>query len=209
MNSDSASTMNNRFRGFLPVVVDVETGGFNHKKDALLEVGAVIIGMDETGELFPDETLFYRIEPFPGANIEESALEFTGIDPFHPFRMAELEEEALPEFFSAVRAAKKAVHCSRAVLVGHNAAFDHNFLFSAADRCNIKRNPFHPFSMFDTVSLAALAYGQTVLAKSCIEAGIEFDNDKAHSAKYDAVKTAELFCDIMNRWKYMSENSPG
>ncbi|MBV1915666.1 MAG: ribonuclease T [Pseudomonadales bacterium] len=209
MSSDNPIPINDRFRGFLPVVVDVETGGFNHKRDALLEVGAVIIAMNSKGELYPDKTLFYRIEPFPGANIEESALEFTGIDPFHPFRMAEIEEDALPELFTEIRQAKKFNNCSRAVLVGHNAAFDHNFLFAAADRCNIKRNPFHPFSMFDTVSLAALAYGQTVLAKSCIEAGIEFDNDKAHSAKYDAVKTAELFCDIMNRWKYMSENSSG
>ncbi|HAV68246.1 MAG TPA: ribonuclease T, partial [Alcanivorax sp.] len=35
-----------RFRGFLPVVVDVETGGFDARNDALLEIAAVLLDMD-------------------------------------------------------------------------------------------------------------------------------------------------------------------
>jgi ribonuclease T len=32
-------------------------------------------------------------------------------------------------------------------------------------------------------------------------AGIDFDNDEAHSARYDALKTAELYCQIVNTWQ--------
>ena len=192
-----------RFRGYLPVVVDVETGGFNSATDALLEIAAVTIGMDEEGLLFPEHSYFFRIEPFAGANIEQAALDFTGIKLDHPLRMAVSEEHALGEIFKGLRKSLKANGCKRAVLVGHNAHFDLGFLNAAVARCAIKRNPFHPFSCFDTATLAGLAYGQTVLAKACESAGIAFDNREAHSARYDTEKTAELFCGIVNSWKQM------
>ena len=100
-----------------------------------------------------------------------------------------------------VRKAQKAAGCARAVVVAHNAAFDHGFLNAAIERHNIKRTPFHPFVSFDTTSLAGLALGQTVLAKACRTAGIEFDNSQAHSALYDTERTAELFCYIVNKWQ--------
>lgn len=190
-----------RFRGFLPVVVDVETGGFIAGTDAILEVAASIVRMDEDGLLRVHRTLNYNVAPFPGANIEQSALDFTGIDPYHPFREALPEDEALGEMFRAVRKEIREQNCNRAILVGHNAHFDAGFINAAVERCSIKRNPFHPFSHFDTATLSGLAYGQTVLAKACAEAGIEFNNSEAHSAAYDAERTAELFCDIVNRWK--------
>ncbi|GAA6166388.1 ribonuclease T [Sessilibacter corallicola] len=195
-------TLKNRFRGFLPVVVDVETGGFNSAKDALLEIAAVPIRMDEeTGLLAPGETAQFYIEPFDGANIEQSALDFTGIDLDDPNRLSEPESMAIPELFKVVRKAVKESECTRAVIVGHNAHFDLGFVNAAADRNDIKRNPFHPFSCFDTATLAGLAFGQTVLAKACQTAGIDFCNRSAHSAAYDAEKTAELFCIIVNRWQ--------
>lgn len=192
-----------RFRGYLPVVVDVETGGFNSATDALLEIAATTIAMDESGFLYPDHTHFFRIEPFEGANIEQAALEFTGIKLDHPLRMAVSEEHALGEIFKGLRKSIKSAGCKRAILVGHNSSFDLGFLNAAVARCGIKRNPFHPFSSFDTATLAGLAYGQTVLAKACQAAGIEFDGKEAHSARYDTEKTAELFCGIVNRWKEM------
>lgn len=195
--------MARRFRGYLPVVVDVETGGFNSATDALLEIAATTVGMDEKGFLFPEHTYFFRIEPFEGANIEPAALEFTGIKLDHPLRMAVQEEAALTEIFRGIRKALKANGCKRAILVGHNSSFDLGFLNAAVARTGIKRNPFHPFSSFDTATLAGLAYGQTVLAKACKAAGMEFDNREAHSARYDTEKTAELFCGIVNRWKEM------
>lgn len=191
----------NRFRGFLPVVVDVETGGFNAQTDALLEIAAVVIEMDNDGIVHPGKSVHHHIEPFAGANIEKSALEFTGIDPYHPFRNAVSENHALSEMFKPVRQAIKDNNCSRAILVGHNAFFDHDFLKAAVERCGLKRNPFHPFSCFDTATLAGLAVGQTVLAKACEAAAIDFDQREAHSALYDTKKTAELFCYIVNRWK--------
>jgi len=192
-----------RFRGYLPVVVDVETGGFNCATDALLEIAATTIGMDEGGFLYPEHTQFFRVEPFAGANIEQAALDFTGIKLDHPLRMAVTEEHALTEIFRGLRKSLKANSCKRAILVGHNSSFDLGFLNAAVTRTGIKRNPFHPFSSFDTATLAGLAYGQTVLAKACQAAGIDFDGKEAHSARYDTEKTAELFCGIVNRWKEM------
>jgi ribonuclease T len=195
--------MADRFRGFLPVVVDVETAGFNPRTDALLEIAAVTLTMDENGYLMIDQSYDANVIPFAGANLEKSALEFTGINPDDPARNAIAEQLALEQIFKPIRKSIKSHGCKRAVLVGHNAAFDHSFVSQAAERNNIKRNPFHPFSTFDTVSLAGLAYGQTVLAKACDLAGIDFDGKQAHSALYDTVKTAELFCTIVNQWKDM------
>lgn len=192
--------MGQRFRGFLPVVVDVETGGFNPKRDALLEVAAVVLNMDVNGMLAPGDTIHAHVEPFPGANIEPSALEFTGIDPYHPFRFAVSEKDALEKVFVPVRRAIKQNHCTRAVLVGHNPFFDLSFVKAAADRCKIKRNPFHPFTTFDTATLGGLAFGQTVLARAVQAAGFPWNESEAHSARYDTERTAELFCAVVNRW---------
>ncbi len=193
--------ISSRFRGFLPIVVDVETGGFNCETDALLEIAAVTLEMDDDGILYPDETFHCPLIPFAGANIEQAALDITGIDPEDPNRMAIEEELGLKDFFQPLRAAVKEAHCKRAVMVAHNAHFDLGFVNAAVERNNIKRNPFHPFSCFDTATLAGLAFGQTVLAKACSVAGIDFNSRHAHSACYDAEKTAELFCLIVNRWR--------
>ena len=201
------SSMSNRFRGYLPVVLDVETGGFNPSTDALLESAIAIIQMNDSGFLELGETLSFNIKPFQGANIEDAALQFTGIDPKHPFRYAVDEKEALEKMFSKVRKEIKRTGCHRAIVVAHNASFDHSFLCQAAERSEIKRNPFHPFSTFDTATLAGLAYGQTVLARACEAAGISFNNDEAHSAAYDCNKTAELFCQIVNKWEKLSHEA--
>lgn len=188
----------NRFRGFLPVVVDVETGGFNKETDALLEIAAVIIEMDESGTLYKGQSINAYVTPFEGSNIDPKALEVTGIDLDHPLRQAVDENAALGKIFSPIRKRIKETGCTRAILVGHNAHFDLGFVHAAAERAGIKRNPFHPFSCFDTVSLSALAYGQTVLARAIKAAGIEWQSEQAHSALYDTEKTADLFCTIFN-----------
>ena len=193
-------TVAQRFRGFLPVVVDVETGGFNCATDALLEIAAVILDVDETGKWVCAETISCHVEAFPGANIEPAALEFNGIIPDHPLRFAKPERDALKHIFDPVRRAIKEVGCTRAVLVGHNAHFDLGFVNAAATRTNVKRNPFHPFSCFDTATLAGLAYGQTVLARAAVASGLQWDERDAHSAIYDAEMTAALFCKIVNLW---------
>ena len=201
LHENSDTFMAKRFRGFLPVVIDVETGGFDCQKNALLEVAAVILEMDSQGMLQIKESLSKNIDPFPGATIEDSALEFTGIDIYDPERMPEEEGQALREIFQPIRREVSITGCTRAIMVAHNAHFDLGFVNAAVNRTNIKRNPFHPFSCFDTSSLAGLAFGQTVLAKACDAAQIEFNNRDAHSALYDTIKTAELFCTIVNRWK--------
>ncbi len=195
--------MASRFRGFYPVVIDVETAGFNAATDALLEIAAVTLTMDPDGHLIVDSSKTYNVQPFDGANLEPSALEFTGIDPYNPLREAVSELDALQGIFKMVRRGVKDHGCNRAVVVAHNAHFDHGFLKAATERTEMKRDPFHPFSCFDTATLSGLAYGHTVLAKACKLAGIEFDNKEAHSALYDTTKTAELFCNIVNRYKGM------
>jgi len=190
-----------RFRGFLPVVVDVETAGFDAARDALLEIAAITLRLDAAGHLGIAETAHAHIEPFPGANLDPRALAFTGIDPYNPFRLAEPEKRALESVFAVVRRAVKTSECRRAILVGHNAGFDLGFLNAAVARAGVKRNPFHPFSTLDTVSLAALSYGHTVLARAVQLAGLEWNEREAHSALYDAERTAQLFCTIVNRWQ--------
>ncbi|TAL91075.1 MAG: ribonuclease T [Rhodanobacter sp.] len=203
VNNSHAVRMAERFRGYLPVVVDVETGGFDAEHDALLEIAAVPLRMDEAGFLSLRPAVSTHVEPFPGANLDPRSLEITGIDPDNPLRGAVPEHQALDHIFGVVREAVREAGCQRAILVGHNAAFDLGFLNQAVRRCGHKRNPFHPFSCFDTVSLGGLAYGQTVLSKAVLAAGLSFNSSEAHSAVYDADRTADLFCVVVNRWRQL------
>ena len=200
-------TFATRFRGFLPVVVDVETGGFNWQTDALLEIAAVMLEMRSDGTLARGETHRYHVKPFEGSNLEPASLAVTGIDPHHPLRPAIPEEEALQRVFKEVRLALRHHDCTRAVLVGHNAFFDLNFLNAAVARTQMKRNPFHPFSCFDTATLGGVAFGQTVLMRATLAAGLEWDTSSAHSAAYDAERTADLFCTVCNQFQGVFEAS--
>jgi ribonuclease T len=193
-----------RFRGFLPVALDVETGGFNPRTDALLEVAVSLVHMDDFGRLVPGDTCNANVEPFEGANIDPRSLEFTGIDPADPGRSALVEQEALRRICQPVRREVRATGCQRAILVGHNPFFDLGFLNAAIDRTGFKRSPFHPFSTFDTATLGGLAFGQTVLSRAVEAAGLDWNESEAHSAAYDASKTAELFCAVVNRWKILT-----
>ncbi|MBU0456245.1 MAG: ribonuclease T [Pseudomonadota bacterium] len=201
MSTDSLSPIAKRFRRYLPVVIDIETAGLNASTDAVLEVAAVLLKIDADGWLHPDASHFCHVTPFENANIDPEALEFNGIDPDHPFRFAVSENEALQTILLPIRKAVRTSGCLRAVLVGHNPAFDLGFLTAMIDRCQYKHSPFHPFTTLDTATLSALALGHTVLAVACERAGISFETNKAHSALYDAQKTAELFCFICNEWK--------
>jgi ribonuclease T len=195
----AVALMARRFRGYLPVAIDVECGGFHAATDALLEIAAVLIDMDADGTLKRGVTHHFHVKPFEGARLDPAALTITGIDPFHPLRPALPERDALQRIFREIRHALRAYNCRRAILVGHNAAFDLGFINAAVTRADVKRNPFHPFSCFDTATLAGAALGQTVLAKAVTVAGLEWDADSAHNARYDAERSAELFCLVCNR----------
>lgn len=199
--ASTAAPIASRFRGFLPVVVDVETGGFDCATDALLEIAIVTVQMDDSGRLSTRESHAYHVHPFEGANIEKASLEVNGIDPFHPLRPALSESDALGRLFKIVRTAIKESGCTKAVLVGHNAHFDLGFLNAAVARAGIKRNPFHPFSVFDTATLGGVALGQTVLKRALTAANLEYNDKDAHSARYDTERTAELFCHIVNQFQ--------
>jgi ribonuclease T len=200
-------TFATRFRGFLPVVVDVETGGFNAQTDALLEIAAVLVDMRSDGTLARGETYRYHVTPFAGGKLEPASLAVNGIDPHHPLRPAIAEEDALQRIFREVRNAVRIAECSRAVLVGHNAFFDLNFVNAAVQRNQIKRNPFHPFTSFDTATLGGVAFGQTVLMRATLAAGLDWDTASAHSAAYDAERTADLFCTVCNQFQGVFEAS--
>ena len=193
--------LKDRIRGYLPVVIDVETAGFDESKDALLEICAIVLDIDEFGRFVLTEPLHFHVEPFQGANLEPSALKFNGIDVNNPFRMAVSEKQALSEIFNTVKSELSKQDCTRAILIGHNAFFDLGFLKAATERVKIK-SPFHQFSTLDTVTLSALYYGETVLAKAMVKAGIEWDDSQAHSALYDTQNTAELFCQIFNEQEF-------
>ena len=195
----AAALMVRRFRGYLPVAIDVECGGFHAATDALLEIAAVFIEMDGDGVLRRGMTCNFHVKPFEGARLDPAALSVTGIDPFHPLRPALPERDALQRVFREVRHAVRAYQCRRAILVGHNAAFDLAFINAAVARTEMKRNPFHPFSCFDTATLAGAALGQTVLSKAVTVAGLEWDAGSAHNARYDAERSADIFCLVCNR----------
>lgn len=201
----AASPIAGRFRGFLPVVIDVETGGFNPARDALLDIAAVLIEIGPDDAFRRGPTHRYHVQPFEGANIEPASLEVIGIDPHHPLRPAIPEKDALQRIFREIRHAVSATGCKRAILVGHNAFFDLSFVNAAVARAQVKRNPLHPFSCFDTATLAGVAFGQTVLSRALVAAGLEWDAASAHSAAYDAERTAELFCLICNQFKPIYE----
>jgi len=195
------SPIASRFRGFMPVIVDVETGGFNCATDALLEIAAVFVRFNAAGDLEPSGQHRYIVKPFEGSRLDPASLQVTGIDPFHPLRPAIEEGDALRSLFQEVRKEMKPTGCTRAVLVGHNSFFDLQFLNAAVERTGIKRNPFHPFSSFDTATLAGVAFGQTVLSRAVTAAGFEWQDENAHSALYDAQMTARLFCTVVNRFR--------
>lgn len=193
-----------RFRGFLPVVVDLETGGFNARNNAILEIAACLLRMDDFGRLVVAETISVDVMPFNGSIIEPAALEFTGIDLNDPKRMPVPEHEVLKRISQLVRKEVRDTGCQRAILVGHNPSFDIGFLNAAIERTQYRRSPFHPFSTFDTATLGGLAFGQTVLSRAVRAAGLDWDESAAHSASYDASKTAELFCAVVNRWRILT-----
>jgi ribonuclease T len=199
--SPSRSPLADRFRGFLPVIVDVETGGFDAARHALLEIAVQPVTMDADGLLVPGELTSTHVVPHEGGELDPRSLAVNGIDPHHPLRVARPEKAALEHVFKPVRAALVANECQRAVLVGHNAHFDLAFVNAAVRRSGHKRNPFHNFSVFDTVTLAGLMYGQTVLSRAIQAAGLEWDSAEAHSARYDVERTCALFCTIVNRWR--------
>lgn len=192
--------LNQRFRGFLPVVIDIETSGVNPEHNALLEICAVFVTMDENGVFRKGEHIYENILPFEGSKLDAASLEFNNIDPYQPLRFAVTENEALEKLFALVSKKVGEANCTRAVLVGHNAWFDLLFLKAATARSKLKF-PFHSFTCFDTATLSGLVYKQTVLSKAMTAAGIKFDSNEAHSAIYDANKTAELFCAILNTWQ--------
>ncbi|WMY97448.1 MAG: ribonuclease T [Arsenophonus sp.] len=190
-----------RFRNYYPVVIDVETGGFNSTNDAILEIAAITLKMDKEGWLKLDETMHYHIVPFKGANIEKSSLAFTGIKLKKSLKNAVDEYTALNLIFNKIREGIKNNHCSKAIIVAHNAFFDLSFILAAVERTKIKKNPFHPFVTFDTAALSGLVFGQTILSKACYAAKITFNQKYAHRALYDTDRTAVLFCKIVNKWK--------
>ncbi|HAU1152057.1 TPA: ribonuclease T [Legionella pneumophila] len=202
-NNILSNTIKNRFRGFLPVVVDIETAGIDPQKNALLEMCIVLLDMDEQGLLKRESSYFEHILPFPGAELDQKSLEFNQIDPYQPLRFAVDEQTALERLFKPIHDLLKKTRCQRAVLVGHNAWFDLLFIKAAVKRTGIK-SPFHAFTCFDTATLAGLIFGETVLAKAVQAAGLHFDSQEAHSAIYDAEKTADLFCLMINKWRMLN-----
>lgn len=200
-NQDRKFSLYHRFRGFYPVVIDIESAGFHAKTDALLEIAIVTLKMNKLGWLKIDDTLHFHIIPFKGSIIKAESVAFNKIDPFNPLRGAISEQDALHRIFTLVKKKITINKCKKGIIVAHNATFDHNFLMAASERVGTLKNPFHPFTTFDTAALSGLIFGQTVLAKACKMAGIPFDTSQAHSALYDTMQTAYLFCELVNRWK--------
>ena len=123
-----------RFRKYLPVVVDLETGGFDPKTNAILEIAATLIVKNEGTQLLDvGKTYRYHIEPYEGLVVEQESLDFTKINLNHPLRNAIAEKDALDELFKIINTERTANGCSRAILIGHNAHFCLLYTSDAAD----------------------------------------------------------------------------
>ena len=190
-----------RFREFMPVVLDLETGGVNPIRNAILQIAVVLLDW-QSARLVPGESYSWEVTPFEGSLISETSIQMNHIDPNDESRNSQNEDECLRDCNRIIRKRLRAEECKRALLVGHNAHFDRSFYRCAMYRNKIKRDPFHLFTVLDTASLSALVYGHTVLSIACERAGIEYDIDLAHSAPYDAKVTAELFCMMVNEFPY-------
>ena len=142
----------------------------------------------------------YHVVPKKYTRITNTALSFNKIIPDHPFRLALEEKKVLCKLYGKIKKNVKENKCLKAVLVGHNAWFDLSFLVEANKRNKITNMPLHQFTSFDTATLGALVYGQTVLSQILNAAHIKFNDEKAHSALYDAIKTAQLFCKVINQF---------
>ena len=188
-----------RFRGFLPVVVDLETGGLDPNKNPILELACSFLNYEKE-KLVPHKSFSWDIKPQPNLEIDPSSQLLTGIDPLSDIENRTDEKAAIKSFFKEVRRETKMNECTRAVLVAHNSVLDNSFLNAAIQRHRIKRSPFHPFTTFDTATLGGVAFGHTVLREACQRADIAYDEQSAHCASYDCEVTAFLFCKIVNLW---------
>ena len=186
--------LKNLFAGFLPVVVDVETAGVNASTDALLEVAACVLVVDD-GRLVPGPIWHEHIQPFEGAHLDQGALLINRIIPDHPLRFAKTECDALSSLHEFVEKHRVEQSCHRAILVGHNAHFDLDFINAVCKRLGIC-SPFHRFRVLDTVTLSMVQLGVSVLAKALIRTKLGYDAEEAHGALYDTIQTAKLFCHL-------------
>ena len=189
--------LSKRFRGFLPIVVDIETAGFDPNKNAILEIAVIFMDYADT-VLVTTDTFHEHIIPEPGLILDPEALEFTKIIPDHPFRFAVSEKAMLASLRDKIQQQCALTGCSRAVLVGHNGQFDLSFIQAALIRQEMSML-LHRFLVFDTATLSAAFLGETVLARAVRRSGKPFDEKEAHGALYDATVTAELFAHLINR----------
>jgi ribonuclease T len=187
-----------RFRQFLPVVIDLETGGLDPNKHALLEIAATPILYDTRYGFYYDDIFHEHVKPHPSTQIDQQALAINQIVVDSALRFAVEETYAIKTLVQWINAYLKKTSCSKAIIVAHNAHFDLRFLINAMTRSSNERCPLHRFSTLDTVTMSALVYGETVLAKALNKARIDFNENNAHGALYDTWKTAQLFCQIVN-----------
>ena len=189
--------MSRWFRHFLPVVVDLETGGVDAQQHPILEIACVALSWQD-GQCRVGETFHAHVLPHEGATCDPASLAITGIIPDHPFRYAVPEATMLSDLEAWLAPKLAAYRSHKAILVGHNAHFDLGFLNEAYARCE-QPSVFHRFSVLDTVTLGMSVYGESVLAKCAHKAGLAFDEHAAHAALYDAQVTADLFCHLVNQ----------
>ena len=90
--------LSERFRGYLPVVLDLETGGFDHQVNPILELACCFVQMqDDRLSIKGQES--WNVQPVDGMVVEPASLKVTGIDLDDPHRDAMDEASVLKDFF--------------------------------------------------------------------------------------------------------------
>ena len=187
--------MQNRFRGFMPVVIDVECGGFIPYRCTVGNCRSVV-GDSGDGSLAAWGNWRYHVQPFP-APTSNGVTRCDGLSILFTRYAQRFQRRSAHAIVQEISQAMKDNDCTRAILVGHNACFDLNFLNAAVARTEIKRNPFHPFSSFDTATLAGVAFGQTGYRSRFKRPESLGIRTNAFGA-YDAQQTADCFARSAN-----------
>ena len=157
------------------VVFDLETTGLSSRHDYVIEFGAVVM---YKGSVKEQKDFFIK----PPIEVTTNIKELTNISD-EQLANARTFEECKDEILEFVK---------DRVLVAHNASFDYGFLNEELSRLGLDKltNP-----VIDTLDLSRSMFKRRSysLGSICKQYGVDYDEEVAHRANYDADVLAQAF----------------
>lgn len=163
------------------VSFDLETTGLSSRMEEIIEIGAVKM---KNGMPVDSFQTFVN----PGKSLSTFTTELTGITD-DMVKNAPSLEEAVPKFLD---------YCKDCILVAHNGIFDISFIKEAINKIGLPKltNP-----VIDTLPLSRFLYSDHrshTLGSVARRFNIEYDEEVAHRADYDAQVLANVFEVMLN-----------